>query len=101
MRDLTTGTTQIASLSSTGAQDVSPADAVTISGNGRFVGWTSAHGLNTPGWDPGTDVYVHDTLYGSTWHVGVDGFGTNAAANGVLDGTGERMALNAAGTTAP
>jgi hypothetical protein len=101
VRDLAAGTTRLASLSSTGAQDVNPASEVSISGNGRFVGWTSWHNIGTPGWDAGTDVYVHDLIYGSTWHVGVDGYGTNAAANSVLDDTGEKVALNAAGTSDP
>ncbi len=101
VRDRAAGTTRLASVSSTGVQDPSPASDISLSADGRFVGYTSWHNIGTPGWDAGTDVYVHDVLYGSLWHVGVDGYGVNSAAGGALGGSGLQIVVNAAGNSSP
>ncbi|GCD88207.1 hypothetical protein NLS1_02130 [Nocardioides sp. LS1] len=101
VRDRAAGTTRLVSLNTAGAQDPSPVADITLSADGRFVGYTSWHNIGTPGWDAGTDVYVKDVRYGSLWHVGVDGYGVNAAAGGALGGSGLEIVVNAAGNSSP
>jgi Tol biopolymer transport system component len=78
VRDRQHGTTERASLDSGGAQGngVSGSDAVSISGDGRYVAFdSSASDLVGGDTNGASDVFVRDRLFGTTERVSVDSTG--------------------------
>jgi Tol biopolymer transport system component len=78
VRDRQAATTERVSVSSSGAQGNNQCEAVSISGDGRFVAWDSAASNFVPGDTNGTnDIFVHDRLGGTSFtslcDPGVDG----------------------------
>jgi hypothetical protein len=79
LRDTVAGTTQLISVSSTGRQGDGDSFADSISGNGRYVEFTSFTDNLVPGDTNDTpDVFVRDTLTGSTTRISVASDGTQA-----------------------
>ena len=73
IRDLTLDTTEIVSLNDAGAQGVGgTSDCPKISGDGRFVVFSSEATNLAPGDTPGRDMYVRDLQLGTTERVAVD-----------------------------
>jgi Tol biopolymer transport system component len=84
VRDLAQGTTTLASISADGSSDANfGVDDAQISGNGRFVAFTSSSTNLVSGLVSGgvKNVYVRDLLRGTTSLVNVNAQGT-AAGNG-------------------
>ncbi len=82
VRDRRSGTTERVSLSSAGAQGNNESFAPALSGDGRFVAFTSTASNLVPGDVNGLlDVFVHDRQTGATEPVSVSS--TGAQANGI------------------
>jgi hypothetical protein len=89
--------TELDSIAPDGSQDAVGTSSPAISGDGRYVAYTSASGGPLP-IDPsalGTDLYVHDRLTGDLRRVVIpghsEGFSTGDGA--VLDGDGGEIAF--------
>lgn len=94
--DLLTGATIIASLSSSGAAGFGVSAYADVSADGWFVTFANEGDTLAPGDANGTfDVYVRDTLTGTTTRVSVDDAG--AAANGIAGGGVGAVAISADG----
>ena len=79
VRDRTAGTTTLASPAATGALSALPAGEVAISGNGRFVVFTSlASNLISGDTNNRVDVFVRDVQTGVTERVNLSSTGTEA-----------------------
>jgi hypothetical protein len=87
LRDTLTSTTTLVSVSSEGAQGNARSHGAVISGDGRYVGFTS-YATNLVALDENgkEDVFVHDVLTGSTVRVSVASDGTEGdeSAGGVV-----------------
>jgi Tol biopolymer transport system component len=92
VRDLQSGTIEIASLSSSGVQSDVGAEMPSISADGRYVAFKSASSMLVAGDTNGVgDIFVRDRLNGTTERVSVDSNGVEA--NNVSD----RPAISADG----
>ena len=82
VRDLSTGTTELVSVDSAGAQGNGDCDSPSISADGRLVAFTSRAGNLVPGDTGGLlDIFVHDRLSGTTERVSLDSGGTQGNFN--------------------
>ena len=92
------GTTELASLSSTGVAGDADSTLAAVSADGRFVAFWSLASTLVPGDTNGTsDVFVHDRVDGTTERVSVDSRERQATGGGVLDTNFGRPAISADG----
>ncbi len=106
--DRVTGTNTRVSVSSSGAEANGPSLYLAVSGNGRYVAFTSAaNNLAANDLNPNFDTFVHDRVTGATTLVSTDPFGgpqngyslgVSISANGryvAYDSTADNLAPNA------
>jgi Tol biopolymer transport system component len=104
VRDRRTGTTELVSVSSTGAQAHGSSGVDSISAKGRFVAMTSANDRLVPGdTNNAQDVLVHDRATGETSRVSVSSTGEqtegfNTSSDGSISADGRFVAF---GSLAP
>jgi hypothetical protein len=76
LHDTQTGTTTLVSVDSSSVQGNGSSYQTAISGNGRYVAFTSSSDNLDPGdMDSEHDIFVHDTQTGTTALVSVDSYG--------------------------
>ena len=81
VRDITGGTTELASVSSTGVQGAASSTSSSISADGRFVAFYGGATNLVPGDTNGTsDVFVHDRQTDATERASVASDGTQGTA---------------------
>ena len=98
MRDRLTGNTSRVSLNSSFAQGNGYSQAAAISANGRYVAfWSSSTNFDlvTPDTNGAWDVFVRDTLTGTTTRVNLDSSG--AQSNAVIEAGYIKPAISADG----
>jgi hypothetical protein len=86
VHDMLTGSTTLASASSDGIQTNNSAEPPAISADGRYIAFGTAGSLSPVDVGSGNDIYVHDTLTGSTTLASVSSDGTQIGNGG--DGLG-------------
>lgn len=99
VHDRQTGTTVLASASSSGAAASSQCVATSISADGRHVAFETAAALIPADTNAMSDVYVRDTLAGTTTRVSVSTTGAESAGNcveGRISADGNRIVFVAA-----
>jgi hypothetical protein len=83
VRDTVAGTTNRVSVDSAGVQANNASSAAAISADGRFVAFTStASNLVSGDFNAASDIFVRDTVAGTTSRVSVDSAGTEANGGG-------------------
>jgi Tol biopolymer transport system component len=82
VRDLQTGTTELASADSTGSEGTSGSTSPSLSSDGRYVAFVSHAPNLVPGdTNAADDVFVHDRQTGTTTRVSVEADGSQANSN--------------------
>jgi len=103
VHDRVTGTTERVSVNSAGKEALDASSDVAISGDGRFVAFSSlASNLVTHDTNESADVFVRDRVRGSTTRVSVSGTGAQAdrdSKDPVINADGRFVAFSSKATT--
>jgi archaellum component FlaF (FlaF/FlaG flagellin family) len=95
VRDRQAGQTTLVSVASDGAQANEGSGIPGISGNGRFVAFSSGATNLVPGdTNPHVDVFVHDRETGETTRVSVASDGAQASGSGFVGSTNASMSAD-------
>ncbi|HVJ97241.1 MAG TPA: fibronectin type III domain-containing protein [Acidimicrobiia bacterium] len=82
VRDTQSATTTLVSVDTTGVQAPDGADEVAISGDGRWVAFSTASALISTDTNEGSDIYARDTVANTTTRITVAAGGWEPAVNG-------------------